>query len=274
MTEYDYSPEAYERHLAKQAKIADWVEHTNYHEPANPFVPMPGEHAPSETYSPPPQPYQPTPQYPYQFQQPQPAFYTTPQGVISPTYSSSKRHHHHKHKHHSSSSRHASGSQSLRPSPQTATSALPMGTGLSYAPTPQRSASTPPSMTVRGANGMIVPVTMTTPQSYFGYPAQQHQFFQPQAFGYPTPYVTSPPAMAPTYSRTSSHSHSRSRPSSSRRSSRSTDHSYQLHSPPLQSSPYGQVYQPSSNQPVVVPINGGAGGYVVVPAGQNVQVIR
>jgi len=48
-------------------------------------------------------------------------------------------------------------------------------------------------------------------------------------------------------------------------------------SPPLQSppysAPYGQVFQSPSNQPVVVPINGGSGGYVVVPGGQSVQVL-
>jgi hypothetical protein len=43
-------------------------------------------------------------------------------------------------------------------------------------------------------------------------------------------------------------------------------------SPPLQSPPYGQVYQSSSNQATVVPTYGG--GYIIVPAGQNVQVLR
>ncbi|KDR71287.1 hypothetical protein GALMADRAFT_143983 [Galerina marginata CBS 339.88] len=284
MTEYDYSPDAIERHLAKQAQIADWVERTKYHEPVNPFVPIPGEHTPSEAYNAPTLAYQPTPQYPYQFQQPQPTFYATPQGVISPTYSLSKRHHD-RHERHHRSSHHASGSKSLRPSPHTATSALPMSTSQMYPPPIQRSASTPPSMTVLNPNGMIVPIAMTTPQSYFGYPAQQHQFFQPRALVYPSPYLTSPPVNAQTYSGTSSHtnthshSYSRSRPSSSRRSSRSVDRSYQpqmnysVQSPPLLSPPYGQAYQPSSNQSVVVPINGGAGGYVVVPAGQNVQVV-
>jgi hypothetical protein len=297
MTEYDYSPDAIERQNAKQAQIADWVDRTKQHEPANPFVPIPGEHAPSETYDPYPQPYHPRPQYPqaqypYQFQhQPQPAFYATHQGVISPTYASSSKQHYHK-RHHNSH-HHRSGSKSLRPSPQTATAALPMGMGVSYAPTPQRSVSTPPSMTMMTSNGMVVPVAMTSTQSYFGYPAQQQQLYQPlmspptmQGQGYPFPYVTSPPAMAPAYSRSSSHSHSHtnSRPSSSRHSS---SHSYsqsqhQLNlmpqSPPLQSppysAPYGQVYHSPSNQPVVVPINGGSGGYVVVPAGQSVHVLR
>ncbi|KAF8874272.1 hypothetical protein BD779DRAFT_1566992 [Infundibulicybe gibba] len=41
MTEYDYSPEAYERHLATQHRIARWVDTTNRHEPLNPFFPTP-----------------------------------------------------------------------------------------------------------------------------------------------------------------------------------------------------------------------------------------
>lgn len=41
MTEYDYSPEAYEQHLAKQARIARWVDNTNEYTPANPFHPLP-----------------------------------------------------------------------------------------------------------------------------------------------------------------------------------------------------------------------------------------
>ncbi|KAF7430969.1 hypothetical protein PC9H_006684 [Pleurotus ostreatus] len=39
MTEYDYSPEAYERYMAKQHSIANWVSKTNSYPPANPFVP-------------------------------------------------------------------------------------------------------------------------------------------------------------------------------------------------------------------------------------------
>ncbi|KAJ8489814.1 hypothetical protein ONZ45_g13432 [Pleurotus djamor] len=39
MTEYDYSPEAYERYIAKQHAIASWVDNTKQYPPANPFVP-------------------------------------------------------------------------------------------------------------------------------------------------------------------------------------------------------------------------------------------
>ncbi|KAL0950460.1 hypothetical protein HGRIS_010409 [Hohenbuehelia grisea] len=39
MTEYDYSPDAYERYIAKQLSIARWVDNTNQHAPANPYTP-------------------------------------------------------------------------------------------------------------------------------------------------------------------------------------------------------------------------------------------
>ncbi|TFK42984.1 hypothetical protein BDQ12DRAFT_301932 [Crucibulum laeve] len=38
MTEYDYSPEAYERYLDKQLKIARWVDTTHQYSPSNPFT--------------------------------------------------------------------------------------------------------------------------------------------------------------------------------------------------------------------------------------------
>lgn len=38
MTEYDFSPEAYERHLEKQHNIARWVDKTRRYAPANPFI--------------------------------------------------------------------------------------------------------------------------------------------------------------------------------------------------------------------------------------------
>lgn len=39
MTEYDYSPEAYEKYLATQHRIASWVDRTLQEEPRNPFTP-------------------------------------------------------------------------------------------------------------------------------------------------------------------------------------------------------------------------------------------
>jgi hypothetical protein len=49
MTEYDYSPEAYEKYLATQRRIANWVSDTNAeaHRYRNPFVRSPSSIAPS-----------------------------------------------------------------------------------------------------------------------------------------------------------------------------------------------------------------------------------
>ncbi|EIN08133.1 hypothetical protein PUNSTDRAFT_120611 [Punctularia strigosozonata HHB-11173 SS5] len=49
MTEYDYSPDAYEKYLARQQRIADWVDSTNSqaHRYKNPFVHAPSSIAPS-----------------------------------------------------------------------------------------------------------------------------------------------------------------------------------------------------------------------------------
>ncbi|KAF5388951.1 hypothetical protein D9757_005046 [Collybiopsis confluens] len=41
MTEYDYSPEAYDRYKAKLRSIDRWVHNTERYEPANPFMPTP-----------------------------------------------------------------------------------------------------------------------------------------------------------------------------------------------------------------------------------------
>lgn len=38
MTEYDYSPEAYERHIHKMQGVGKWVNNTNSQPPANPFT--------------------------------------------------------------------------------------------------------------------------------------------------------------------------------------------------------------------------------------------
>ncbi|KAF8968402.1 hypothetical protein BDZ97DRAFT_435078 [Flammula alnicola] len=39
MTEYDYSPEAFEAHMRKQQQIARWVDNTNHYPLRNPFTP-------------------------------------------------------------------------------------------------------------------------------------------------------------------------------------------------------------------------------------------
>ncbi|KAF8150219.1 hypothetical protein B0H34DRAFT_733100 [Crassisporium funariophilum] len=218
MTEYDYSPDAIERHLAKQQQISRWVDQTHQHPPANPFVPLPGEHALSQV--------------------PQPAFYTNPQGVISPTYSNSRRHHH-----------------SQRPSPQTAYAALPQQPTLGYRPPPARSFSTPPSM-MHSYSTPAAPQYVTYPSGY--------TVIQAPYTTHNTPYNSPPISQPSLYSRSSSHSHSHSH-------SRSHSH-HAAASYPVQQQLGGMTYlQASPHQPVVIPTNG---GYVVVPAaGQQVQVI-
>ena len=93
MTEYDYSPEAYERHLATQEKIARWVDQTLEQSPCNPFAPLPSDRS----------------------QTPQPAYRATPHGDISPTYSPnhSRRHRDEHNQWHNPSQRSSTSSASL-----------------------------------------------------------------------------------------------------------------------------------------------------------------
>ena len=316
MTEYDYSPDALERHLAKLDGIAKWVDKTKQHEPVNPFAPLPGEHAhPSDSYpqSPPrspPQiqqqpygyPYSYQYQYPYQTAsqqlyyptQPQHAFYATPQGIISPTYSamhtsSSSRHH----RPHHSSSRRSSGSRSHRPSPTQ--SFLPMALG-------PRSYSTPPLQTSPYGSSYVIqqPLMQAVGVAQPMYPLTTGYTTMPVSGSTPdgSPYSAYSVPQAPvsrgrSKSRSRSESYSASHSSShysGRSKSRSRSYSivYPSQSQPQvqtsqnvygttmgaygsQSAPY---LQPTPDQPVVVPINGGVGGYVVVPAkGQVVTVV-
>ena len=75
MTEYDYSPEAYERYLATQTRIANWVEKTEQHRPH--FQPAVSSGSPPQlSYDPPSKPkHTPPPPppyyYPHQYAQPQ-----------------------------------------------------------------------------------------------------------------------------------------------------------------------------------------------------------
>lgn len=195
MTEYDYSPDAIERHLAKQAAIANWVDRTKQHEPANPFVKLPDERAR---------------QYP-QHQQvyDQPAFYPTPQGVISlpnssaHTSTSSKK---------NKSSPHRTSSRGLHPSSTSTT--LP-------------SSRSPPPQT----------------QSYFISPPTS-----PNGISYLMPQASQPPSPMQSVS------------------------VVQQHPYPVPAGSSTLAIQSTPNQPVVVPINGGMGGYVVVPS-QGVTIV-
>jgi len=321
MTEYDFSPDAIERQLAKLDGIAKWVDKTKQHEPVNPFAPLPGEYAhPSDSYphSPPrspPQiqqqpygypysyqyqyPYQTASHYPQQQQlyyptQPQHAFYATPQGIISPTYSSmhtssSSR----RHRSHHSSSRRSSGSRSHRPSPTQPLQPMALG---------PRSYSTPPLQTSPYGNSYVIqqPLMQAVGVAQPMYPLPTGYTTMPASGSTPagSPYSAySVPqiAMAPvsrgrSKSRSRSESYSASR-SSSRYSgrSKSRSRSYSIlypsqSQPQVQTSQnvYGGAYgshstpylQATPDQPLVVPINGGVGGYVVVPAkGQGVTVV-
>ena len=204
MTEYDYSPDAIERHLAKQAAIANWVDRTKQHEPANPFVKLPDECARQH-----PQPKQPQQAYS------QAAFHTTPQGLNSPAYSSarastsSKKN---KSGSHRTSSRHSSSSHGLHSSSTSTT--LP------------NSRPPPPQTT-----------------SYFISPPTS-----PNGPSYLMPQTGQLPSLMPSAS------------------------VVQQHPYPLPAGFSTLAIQPTPNQPVVVPINGGIGGYVVVPA-QGVTIV-
>jgi len=235
MTEYDYSPDAIERHLAKQQQIANWVDQTDEHSPSNPFIPLPGEHT---------------------TQNPQPAFYATPQGVISPTYSSSRKHGHgHGH------------SQYHSPSSRGTPLIIPQGYKL-----PVRSFS-PPPMPVRHFYSLP-----TTP--YNTYPTGSA--FNNSSSPHGSPPYQSPPISHPSYSQTSFHSaphhqqpggNAYYQPSYSQ----SSFHSLPSYANPVIQQQYtGNAYfQPSPPQPVQVVVTGGrSGSCVVVPApGQHVQVI-
>lgn len=99
MTEYDYSPEAYERYLATQNRIANWVDHTEQHRPQFEHAIQTGPPAPAGpsmrpgnmSYdsrrklkrSPPPSP---THHYTQQFQQPRQLFVPPPGSDSSDEY--------------------------------------------------------------------------------------------------------------------------------------------------------------------------------------------
>jgi len=227
MSEYDFSPEAIEQHLVKQQRIARWVDKTLEESPSNPFQPLPSEH--STTHVPTSYPQSPPPQ-------PQPAFYATPQGMISPTYSHSHIHGH-----------------SQRHNP---TVMVPPG----YKPVMSRSFSTPPPP-VR--NFYPIPSTPYTPYPTSS-PHNSSPYNSPYSSHYNSPY-NSPyqqsPMSHPSYSQTSF----QSLPSS---------HIHANPNPVMQQQHGGNTYfQPTPPQPVVI-VKGDRGYVVVPPPGHQVQVIR
>ncbi|KAJ3560898.1 hypothetical protein NP233_g10536 [Leucocoprinus birnbaumii] len=197
MTEYDYSPEAVDRYIAKQHSIARWVDNTNRYEPGNPFLP-------SETSG-----------TPYQ---PESLRYASPERDYEEDYHrSSSRHHrddkdrqrrphyerYDSHTSHTGSSRKNSRSSSRPHTSQAHYPSQPLpanGQGYQY------------------PNGQ-------QPYSYFNQPAQ-------------SPYSSNP-------------------------------------STPLTSPQPRTPYEQPPNMPTLVPINGGNGGYYIVPPkGTTFQVVQ
>ena len=238
MTEYDYSPDAMERYLAKQQQIGKWVDQTAEQSPCNPFVTLPSEHAAAQTPHP----------------QPQPALYATPQGFISPTYSSSRKHGH-------GHSQHGPGNTYLT---------IPQG----YTPVAGRSFSNP-STPVR--NFYSAPSTPYNP-----YPTGSPLTPSPQG----SPYH-SPPISHPSHSQSSFHSNTSHlqpnpviqqppggnpyfQPSHSQSSFHSASSSHIQGNPVMHQQPGSYPYlQP---QPMVV-VRGDGGCIVVAAPGQQVQIM-
>ena len=286
MTEYDFSPQAYERHLATQTRISSWVNETNGHSPANPFLPLPGEHG--SVVSPNSQPpSSSTAGSPYHTQ-------ATRYDPASPVYishssGSSKSKHRHQTRH---------GRSNFQPSSQfgipvslggglytTATQAQmaqPMRTGSSSV---TKSYSTPPSVMMLPYHSSPTPqnttyfyatspyapsVTGSTPMQH-SMTSPSHQirtqpFAQVYSPAYTYQYPCSPLPLTPS---SPGNVHSASPPATR------TDSVQSLLLSPTPSSGGVPYVQQHPHQPIVIPLGeGGKNGYIVVPAaGQQVQVI-
>ncbi len=284
MTEYDFSPQAYERHLATQTRISSWVNETNGHSPANPFLPLPGEHG--SVVSPNP--------HPPSSSTTSSSYHTTRYGPASPSHmshssGSSKPKHSHQTRH---------GSSSFQPSPQFGIP-VSVGGGLYTAATqaqlsqPMRigpssvtkSYSTPPSVMVLPYHSSPTPqnptyfyatspyapsVTGSTPMQH-SVTSPSHQirtqpFAQVYSPAYSYQYQYSPPPLTPSDTPGNIHSASPATHTGSVQS---------LLLSPTPSSGGVSYVQPYPHQPIVIPLGeGGKNGYIVVPAaGQQVQVI-
>ena len=305
MTEYDFSPEAYERHLATQARIARWVDDTSSQSPENPFSALPGDYesVASSAHSPHPHP---------QDHAALPARYANTNALpLSPSYSyhsfdSAKRH---KSKH----SRHNTHrSRSLQPSPQFGQVMLPIAEGMYTTATQAQLARqrSPPGMPVRSpvrsSSTPIMGMSYHLPQT--SQPSQSQQYViqpshyphartrtmdtQPSIDPHQMKLRSIPQAQLPAYFHNHHHaspsnsSGSQPRSASSNRpffrdpaspawtySSLNASSVQSLLVSPTPSVPGVTFVQPNPHQPIVVPIQGGNGGYVVVPAaGQQVQV--
>ncbi|EDR02374.1 putative leucine-rich protein [Laccaria bicolor S238N-H82] len=255
MTEYDFSPEAYERHLATQQRIGRWVDETEKYPQENPFIPLPPNPLPPSDYvasappapPPPPGPY-PTYDYGYGYSQPQTAPHSAP-----PTRPSSPHRRHHGHSRSKGFRVYASANSSphsnfmplpllhrnYRPDlvqsfPQSATASAvyPMPHGYGVASPPQPQPNSYPSQSAVSYPPQPQP-DFYPPQSAVLYPTQYSAYQTPQTNPYPQSTYSSGP---------------------------------QTPSSAYTTLPGGGTYvQPSSKQPVIVPINSGTGGYVIYP---------
>ncbi|RDB27189.1 hypothetical protein Hypma_004412 [Hypsizygus marmoreus] len=221
MTEYDFSPEAYNRHLASQHRVSNWVSHTEDHRPAfgNAFKVLP----PGASASAPPTPPLPDPVLPghsvsarhlptdprvLQHQQQPQYYYPHLQTESQPQSRSSSRHRTHRSKKKQSSSAYIvavppatnapayvyapsgwvpSAGLVILPSKGSKTSIVysPPGTQYAYPPPPPQlqHAYTSPTNTYPYTSPPNS--TLTSPQS-FAYPGP-YAFPQPVTFPQPQP---------------------------------------------------------------------------------------
>lgn len=259
MTEYDFSPEAYERHLATQQRIGRWVDETEKYPKENPFIPQPPDPYPPSDYVafappalPPPPGPQPTYDYGYGYSQPQTAPYSAP-----PTRPSSTHRRHHSHSRSKGFRVYASADSSPHsnsmplpllhrnyrpdlvqsfPQPATASAVYPMpnGYGVASPPQPQPNSYPPQS-------------AVSYPTQYSAYQTTQTNPYPQSAISYPTQYSAHQTAQTNPYPQ-STYSSGPQTPSSA-----------------YTTLPGGGTYVQPSKQAVIVPINGGTGGYVIVP---------
>jgi len=239
MTEYDYSPDAIERHLAKQHQIAKWVDQTAEQSPCNPFVTLPDEHTAAQTPHP----------------QPQPAFYATPQGVISPTYSSSRKHGH-------GHSQYGPGNTYVT-IPQGYTPVA--GRSFSNPPTPVRHFYSTPSTPYYNLYPTGSPLTPSPQGSPYHSPPISHPSHSPSSFHSNPSYIQAHPAIQQPHG-----GNPYFQPSYSQSSFHSAPSSHIQGNPVMHQQPGSYPYlQP---QPLVV-VRGDRSYVVVAAPGQQVQVM-
>jgi hypothetical protein len=287
MTEYDYSPDAHERYMATQSRIARWAESTSSYPPSDPFMrrtpSVDGRRRPgvNDTFRghhshhrhehrgrpnhlshvPPPHPDRSSvPNIP--IHSPQPVRPGTSdlgglQGAtVTPVF------------------------QGSTPSLVSRPNSRAQGQAPPFTPQPSHTAEAPPLPEHYASSNPIMP-----PMGLVHYPSSQPPLSQATSH-YSSPHHMSPYPSQPITPMSSSsyHSryHSRSRSpdySDDSYSAGSRDRYEHWRSPYYYGSGHSNmtvptVIQPSRSRPTILPINGGAGGYVVIPpAGQTIDVV-